>query len=130
MSDTTTDQHEDAPYPIETDYEVGQDNVSPFGMDIHNPVFAISAISIIAFVILTLMFQHEAAQFFGWMRGTLTSTFDWFFLSAANIFVVFCLFLMVSPLGKIRLGGAPTRAPNTAISVGSRCCLQPAWASA
>ncbi|HCK18342.1 MAG TPA: hypothetical protein DHW36_07485, partial [Thalassospira sp.] len=29
-----------------------------------------------------------------------------FFLSAANVFVVLCLFLIVSPLGRVRLGGA------------------------
>ncbi|MCC2110969.1 MAG: BCCT family transporter, partial [Hyphomicrobiales bacterium] len=90
---------------IETDYELGQDNIQPFGLDIHNPVFLISGLSIVAFVILTLMFQEGATDFFGWLRPFLTSTFDWFFLLSANIFVVFCIFLMVSPLGKIVLGG-------------------------
>ena len=32
---------------IDTDYEIGQDNITPqigpFGLDIHNPVFLISA---------------------------------------------------------------------------------------
>ena len=107
------DSRLDAPHPIETDYKVGQDNVSPFGMDIHNPVFAISAISIIAFVIVSLMFQHDAAVFFGWLRNALTSTFDWFFLAAANIFVLFCFVVMLSPLGKIRLGGAHAKADYT-----------------
>ncbi|MDW3125111.1 BCCT family transporter, partial [Vibrio sp. 1974] len=32
-------------------------------------------------------------------------SFDWLFIIAGNIFVVFCLALIVSPLGKIRLGG-------------------------
>ena len=36
---------------IETDYEIGQDNIEtqigPFGMDIHNPVFLISGLSIV-----------------------------------------------------------------------------------
>ena len=94
-----------APSAIETDYELGQDNITPFGLDIHNPVFVISALSIIAFVLVTLMFQEGATEFFGWLRPFLTSTFDWFFLSAANIFVIFCIFLMVTPMGKIRLGG-------------------------
>jgi hypothetical protein len=35
----------------------------------------------------------------------LTSNFDWFFLLSANIFVLFCLFLIVSPWGSVRLGG-------------------------
>ena len=90
----------------ESAYEIGQDNITPFGLDIHNPVFLISGLSIVAFVIITLMFQEGATQFFGWLRPFLTSTFDWFFLLSANLFVLFCLFLMLSPLGKIRLGGA------------------------
>lgn len=97
------------PHPVETDYKTGQDNVRPFGFDIHNPVFAISSISIVAFVIITLMLQSQATEFFGWLRPFLTSTFDWFFLSAANVFVLFCVFLMVSPMGKIRLGGKDAR---------------------
>ncbi|MEH6477224.1 MAG: BCCT family transporter [Sneathiella sp.] len=90
----------------DSDHEIGQNNITPFGLDIHNPVFLVSGISIIVFVLITLMFQQGATDFFGWLRPFLTSTFDWFFLGAANIFVVFCLALLVSPLGKIRLGGA------------------------
>ena len=48
---------------IETDYEIGQDNIQPqigpFGLDIHNPVFAISGLTVVAFVILTLAFQTQ-----------------------------------------------------------------------
>ncbi|MGJ8527701.1 BCCT family transporter [Maritalea sp.] len=109
MTDTPNDQNVDVPHPVETDFEIGQDNVRPFGFDIHNPVFAISSVAIVAFVIITLMLQGQATEFFGWLRPFLTSTFDWFFLSAANIFVLFCLFLMVSPMGKIRLGGKEAR---------------------
>lgn len=93
------------PLPVESSYEIGQDNIKPFGLDIHNPVFLISSVSIVAFVIITLMFKEGSTEFFGWLRPFLTSNFDWFFLSAANIFVLFCIFLMLSPLGKIRLGG-------------------------
>lgn len=95
--------------PIDTDYQVGQDNivvkVGPFGLDIHNRVFLISGLSIVAFVLLTLIFHTQAASLFSDMRGWLTSNLDWFFISAANIFVLLCLVLIVSPLGKVRLGG-------------------------
>src|SRR5688500_5816922 len=93
----------------QTDYEVGQDNVRILGLDLHNPVFFVSAVVIVAFVILVLMFQEGAGEFFGWLRPWLISTFDWLFMVAANIFVLFCLFLVVSPYGKIRLGGADAR---------------------
>ncbi|MDU8913200.1 BCCT family transporter [Aestuariicoccus sp. MJ-SS9] len=95
---------------IETDYTIGQDNietnVGPFPLDIHNPVFVISGLSVVLFVIYALVAPDQAASFFGWLRPFLTSTFDWFFLSAANVFVIFCLLLIVTPLGSVRLGGA------------------------
>ena len=95
---------------IDTDYEVGQNNidgqVGPFGFDIHNPVFLISGLAIVAFVFYTLALPDQAGAAFSWMFGAVTKGFDWFFLGAANIFVLFCLFLIVSTLGKVRLGGA------------------------
>ena len=95
---------------IETDYEIGQDNVEaqvgPFGIDIHNPVFLISGLSIVAFVFYALALPEQSSALFTWLRPALTSNFDWFFLGAADIFVLFCLFLIVSPWGKVRLGGA------------------------
>ncbi|MDX6752608.1 BCCT family transporter [Geminicoccaceae bacterium 1502E] len=95
--------------PIETDYRVGQDNIQasigPFGLDIHNPVFVISGLTIIVFVVFSLALQEQAAALFGWLRPALTSTFDWFFLLAGNVFVLLCLFLIVSPYGRVRLGG-------------------------
>lgn len=94
---------------IETDYEIGQDNYQnkfgPFGLDIHNPVFMISGLTIVAFVFLALALPGPAADFFGWLRPAITSTFDWFFLLSANIFVLVCLGIVVSPLGRVRIGG-------------------------
>ncbi|WP_421865932.1 BCCT family transporter [Motiliproteus sp.] len=95
--------------PIDTDYQVGQDNVvvnvGPLGLDIHNRVFAISALLVIAFVVLTLAFQSQVEPMFSGLRGWLTSNLDWFFISSGNIFVLVCLGLAFSPLGKVRLGG-------------------------
>ncbi len=94
---------------IETDYKIGQDNIEtkigPFGLDIHNPVFVISGLTVIALVAYALAAPQHAADFFGWLRPALTSTFDWAFLLSANLFVIFCLFLIVSPYGSVRLGG-------------------------
>ncbi len=95
--------------PIDTDYQVGQDNiivnVGPFGLDIHNRVFAVSGLAVIAFVLLTLLFHNQVEPLFGSIRSWLTTNLSWFFLSAGNIFVIVCLGLIVSPLGRIRLGG-------------------------
>lgn len=53
----TENSGEPIPHPVDTDYHVGRDNINPFGLDIHNPVFLVSGISIVAFVLITLMFQ-------------------------------------------------------------------------
>ncbi|MDN2566727.1 BCCT family transporter [Aquibium sp. A9E412] len=121
------DVFEEAPNPVDTDYKVGQDNVRVLGLDIHNPVFFVSAVVIVAFVIFALMFKDGADAFFNgvdvsetvaagsfWdlgLRAWLTSTFDWLLLIAGNLFVLFCLFLIVSPYGGVRLGG-PDATPD------------------
>ena len=87
----------------------GQDNVQLLGLDIHNPVFVVSSLTIIAFVSGVLVFQAGAAIAFGALRAWLMSTFDWVFMSAGNLFVLFCLMLVVTPLGRVRLGGADAR---------------------
>ncbi|MGJ8583444.1 MAG: BCCT family transporter [Marinosulfonomonas sp.] len=97
----------------EIDYEIGQDNIQtqigPFGLDVHNPVFLIAGLSIFAFVIGTLMVPEQASALFSAMRNWVTGNFSWFFLLAGNIFVLFCLMLIVTPLGSVRLGGADAR---------------------
>ncbi|MDY8111095.1 BCCT family transporter [Fulvimarina sp. 2208YS6-2-32] len=98
---------------IETDYEIGQDNIQanigPFGLDIHNPVFAISSAAIILFVIGTLLFPEDATGFFDAAKSWVTVRFDWFFILTANIFLVFAIAIAISPYGKVRLGGNDAR---------------------
>ena len=53
----------------------------------------------------SLVSRNPAAAF-GALRAWLMSTFDWVFMSAGNLFVLFCLMLVVTPLGRVRLGGA------------------------
>ena len=89
----------------ETDYELGQDNITWLGLDLHNPVFVVSVVLIILFVILSLIFPEQANSMLGSTREWIGETFDWLFLSAANFFVLFCLALIVLPVGSIRLGG-------------------------
>nr|WP_202632130.1 BCCT family transporter [Vibrio parahaemolyticus] len=94
---------------IDTDYQIGQDNVAlkvgPFGLDIHNRVFAISGMAIILFVVATLTFRQQVEPFFAGLRAWLVSNLDWFFLASGNVFVIVCLVLIVTPLGRVRIGG-------------------------
>jgi BCCT family betaine/carnitine transporter len=86
-------------------YVLGQDNIRAFGLDIHNPVFMVSAFLVVAFVVGTLIFLETAGAAFSDMRVWITTKFDWIFMISMNVFVVFSLFIAYSKLGRIRLGG-------------------------
>jgi BCCT family betaine/carnitine transporter len=88
-----------------TDYVAGQDNVKTMGMDIHRPVFIISAFAIVVFVVLTLIFPTEAKEALGGASAWSSETFGWLFMMSANLFVLFCISLIFLPVGKIRIGG-------------------------
>jgi len=95
MSDNTYD----------TEYEVGQDNVQAMGMDIHNPVFWVSAVLVLVFVVITLIAPEGAKEVFDASKSWSLQNFDWLFVVGGNIFVLFCLYLIFSPMSKIRIGG-------------------------
>ena len=100
----------------DTDYEIGQDNIQPMGLDIHNPVFWISATLIMAFVIGTLAAPSEAKLLFDGAKSWTINNFDWFYMAGSNVFVLFCLYLIVSPLSKIRIGGKNAKPDFTTMS--------------
>jgi len=95
--------------PTNHNYEIGQDNVRVFGLDFHNPVFMVSAVLVVAFVVGTLVFLDSAGAAFSEMRVWITTKFDWLFMISMNIFVLFSLFIACSKLGSVRLGGADAK---------------------
>ena len=81
-----------------------------FGLEIYlTPVFVISGIAIIVFIVGSLIFQEGATKLFGNLRVWLTTNLDWLFMITANLVFLFCLVVAVSPLGKVRLGGAEAK---------------------
>ncbi|AMD01526.1 BCCT family transporter [Halomonas chromatireducens] len=94
---------------IDTDYVIGQDNItaSPMGvnLDLHGKVFVFSSIVVLFFVIITLALQDQVAPLFSATFSFLTSNMAWFFLLAANIFVLLAIILIFTPLAKVRIGG-------------------------
>jgi BCCT family betaine/carnitine transporter len=93
----------------ETEYEIGQDNLRRWGMDIHHPVFWVSSGLVLLFVIGVLMAPEAAKGAFDGAKWWSIGAFDWLFMASGNLFVVFCLVLIVLPVGKIRLGGEDAR---------------------
>jgi betaine/carnitine transporter, BCCT family len=96
---------------FDTDYVVGQDNLKKWGMDMHNPVFFISAILVVLFIVSTLVNPVGAKKLFDSSKLWTIENFDWFFMISGNLFVLFCMILIVLPVGKIRLGG-PDATPD------------------
>ena len=100
----------------DTDYEIGQDNIEKWGFDMHAPVFPVSAGLILIFVVASLIYPEQANEILVATRNWIQEAFDWMFLSAGSIFVLFCLALIVSPAGRIRLGGQDARPDFSVLS--------------
>ncbi|MAL49611.1 MULTISPECIES: BCCT family transporter [unclassified Methylophaga] len=98
---------------IDTDYQIGQDNyrAKHFGItvDLHGVVFIFSAIVVLAFVFLSLALPEQSTTIFEASKNWINTHMTWFFLLSANIFVVLCLGLIISPLGRIRIGGVEAK---------------------
>jgi betaine/carnitine transporter, BCCT family len=92
-----------------TDYETGQDNISWFGLDVHNPVFFIAAVLMLSFVGAAVVAPETVSVMLFAARDWVLETFDWFFVLGVNIVFVFCLVVLVSPLGRLRIGGSEAR---------------------
>lgn len=105
-------------YSIDTtDYQVGQDNVQKWGFDIHNPVFGISAGLIFLFLSAMLIVEPSTAkEVLNNLKNGIIKDFDVFFMWATNFFVFFTLALIVSPFGKIRIGGKDTTPEHSRVS--------------
>ena len=101
---------------VETDYKIGQDNVEVFGVEVHNPVFFVSSLTIVAFVVAALGLGDAAAAAFDGLYAWVVGTFDWVFMGAVNVLLLFCLLLLATPLGRVRLGGPDARPEYSAWS--------------
>ncbi|WOT03565.1 BCCT family transporter [Shewanella youngdeokensis] len=89
-----------------TDYTVGQDNIQKWGFDVHNPVFGISATLIGLFLIAIILGDPATSKsVLDGIKWQIIGAFDGLFMWSANIFVIFCIAMIISPYGKVRLGG-------------------------
>lgn len=100
----------------QSDHSVGDDNIQLLGMDIHNPVFFVSASFIVAFVILTIQFPVQTNEALTAARSWSLATFDSFMMISVSAILVFCLVLIVLPVSQVRLGGAGAKPEFSRIS--------------
>lgn len=105
-------------YSIEnTDYTVGQDNVQKWGFDVHNPVFGVSAGLILLFLVALLVVDPSTAKSaLDGAKWQIIGNFDSLFMWSGNIFLIFCIGIVFSPFGKIRIGGKDAKPDHSGMS--------------
>ena len=109
--------------------EPGEDNWSGYGFDLHPHVTMASTAVLTTFIVLTLMFQKQAAAFAEDTLAWVSGSFGWFFILAANVFIGAALFSPSAGSGP-SASAATRRSRNSAPPPGTPCCSAPGWASA
>lgn len=73
--------------------------------DVDPPVFWISSLVIVLFILITLLVGEPMEQVFAAMQDSVSENGRWFFVLAVNLFLVFSLAMAFGKFGDIRLGG-------------------------
>ena len=75
------------------------------GLDVHLPVFLFTSGLTILFSSLVLIFPQPSTELLSDTRNFVLNWFDTLFTVSMSSFILVIIFLIVSPFGKIRLGG-------------------------
>jgi len=74
------------------------------GSILNNPTFYIALVITVAFVLFGIFFTDTAESWMGSVFSFMIEYFGWSFILFVSIFLLLILFLLVSPLGGIKLG--------------------------
>ena len=74
------------------------------GLKIHPVVFGVSAGLAVLFVAWGAIFTENAGQVLGDLLAFVTDNLGWLMIGAVAIFIVFCLYMIIGPHARIRLG--------------------------
>ncbi|EGQ3178828.1 BCCT family transporter [Staphylococcus delphini] len=69
-----------------------------------SPVFLISAIIVFAIVLIGVFIPTQFGEFTNTIKLWITDKLGWYYLILTTIIVFFCIFLIFSPIGKLKLG--------------------------
>jgi choline/glycine/proline betaine transport protein len=85
--------------------EPGENNWSGYGFDVHPQVTFASAIIMVVFIVLTLLYPESAQTLFTNLMQNISKNAGWFFVMAANIFIIAALYFAFGSYGNIKIGG-------------------------
>ncbi|MGS4057823.1 BCCT family transporter [Staphylococcus pseudintermedius] len=69
-----------------------------------SPVFLVSAIIVFAIVLIGVFIPTQFGEFTNTIKLWITDKLGWYYLILTTIVVFFCIFLIFSPIGKLKLG--------------------------
>ena len=76
------------------------------GLVVNRNVFIPALAILILSITFTLLFQDQADHYFALAQDAVSTHGGWIYTLAANIFIIFCLYVAFSKFGGIRIGGA------------------------
>ena len=69
-----------------------------------SPVFLISAIIVFVIVLIGVFIPTQFGEFTNEIKLWITDNLGWYYLILTTVIVFFCIFLIFSPIGKLKLG--------------------------
>ncbi|KXS42251.1 MAG: high-affinity choline transport protein [Methanolobus sp. T82-4] len=72
-------------------------------------VFSVSAALVLFFVIMGVFFTKKLTDIFTSLQDLIVSNFGWFYILSVAFFLIFVIWLYLSPYGTIRLGNSSDR---------------------
>lgn len=83
----------------------GEKNWKKFGFDLHPQVSLTAGGLVILFIVLTFIYKEQASAFFQGVLDSIGDNFGWFYILAANFFVIVMILFAASKYGNIKIGG-------------------------
>lgn len=95
---------------------VADQNLRLLGLDVHRIVCPLALLLIAALVTYSIADPAQAGVFLNAAKDWTISHYDWFYIISGNAFVLFCVLLVLTPAGSVRIGRGETRPEYGAVS--------------
>ncbi len=87
------------------DAKIYERNYKKYGLNFNPIVSFASGAFVLIFSLYALFNLEHAHRMFNLLNEVIVTNFDWVFIISSNFFILVCLYLAVSRLGSVRIGG-------------------------
>jgi choline/carnitine/betaine transport len=89
--------------------ETNKRNFTGLGLNMNPFVSIASGMFILLFSLSALLWLDQVSSLLENLNAIVIGTFDWVFILGSNVFILVCIALAVSRLGRVRIGGVGSR---------------------